>query len=320
MNRTLKRPMFRIGGSAGTGITSGLDKPRKQYANGSEDRFMELVAELREQGFTQQEAIEEARRRLDMAKGGRVGYANGTEMPNFQPSGIPGFLTSFGLNLLATPPQGNIFQTAATAAQDPFRTLQAQQASAMKTASDRAFAKELAQEEREFEESQLEKKLAAQKDIAGMKTTDTTERIQAIADTKYDGDTIKASREVNFADEVYPNLVTEYGQQTVATSVIDTSGLQKQKDIDRFVKQNPQLARQVVYDVATGKAVRFVKNATTGKFEVVPADSADIDTTGDAQPDPGGVKRSFDYLNPDQIKKLDELSQEDMFSDIYSGS
>ena len=28
MNRILKRPMFRIGGSAGTGITSGLDRPR----------------------------------------------------------------------------------------------------------------------------------------------------------------------------------------------------------------------------------------------------------------------------------------------------
>ena len=35
MNRTLKRPMFRIGGSAGTGITSGLDQPRKQYAQGT---------------------------------------------------------------------------------------------------------------------------------------------------------------------------------------------------------------------------------------------------------------------------------------------
>ena len=92
MNRVLRRPMFRMGGAAGTGITSGLDQPRKQYAQGSEDRFMELVAELREQGFTQQEAIEEARRRLDMAKGGRVGYANGTQMPNFQPSGLPGFL------------------------------------------------------------------------------------------------------------------------------------------------------------------------------------------------------------------------------------
>ena len=28
--------MFRIGGSAGTGITSGLDQPRKQYANGTQ--------------------------------------------------------------------------------------------------------------------------------------------------------------------------------------------------------------------------------------------------------------------------------------------
>ena len=34
MNITLKRPMFRIGGSAGTGITSGLDKPRTNYQFG----------------------------------------------------------------------------------------------------------------------------------------------------------------------------------------------------------------------------------------------------------------------------------------------
>ena len=34
-NRTLQRPMFRIGGSAGTGITSGLTRPRKGYKAGS---------------------------------------------------------------------------------------------------------------------------------------------------------------------------------------------------------------------------------------------------------------------------------------------
>ena len=37
MNRILKRPMFRMGGSSGTGITSGLDRPRLsmvQDANG----------------------------------------------------------------------------------------------------------------------------------------------------------------------------------------------------------------------------------------------------------------------------------------------
>ena len=210
MNRTLKRPMFRIGGSAGTGITSGLDQPRKQYANG-------------------------------------------TQMPSFQSTGLPGFLTSFGLNLLSTPPSGNIFQTAALAAQDPFRRLQADQASAMKTASDRAFAKELAEEERKFISGETTRKLESAEKIAGMKTTDTTERIQAIADTKYDGDEIRATREVNFATKTYPSLVEQYGQESVATSVIDSSGLQKQKDINRFVKQNPQLARQVVYDVRTGK-------------------------------------------------------------------
>ena len=35
MNRTLKRPMFRMGGSSGTGITSGLDRPRQQYGQGN---------------------------------------------------------------------------------------------------------------------------------------------------------------------------------------------------------------------------------------------------------------------------------------------
>ena len=243
MNRILKRPMFRIGGSAGTGITSGLDQPRKQYANG-------------------------------------------TQMPTFQPGGLPGFLTGFGLNLLATPPQGNIFQTAAVAARDPFDRLQAQQTAAMKTASDRAFARELSQEEMDFQERLQKEKLAAQERIAGIKTTDTTERIQEIADTKYEGDIIKATREVNFATETYPTLSAEYGEETVATTVIDSSGLQKQKDLDRFVKQNPTLARQVVYDVATGKAMKFVKNTVTNKFELIPADSADVDDTSDTQPTP----------------------------------
>jgi len=245
MNRTLKRPMFRIGGSAGTGITSGLDQPRKQYNQGS----------------------------------------NPYAMGNFQSTGLPGFLTSFGLNLLSTPPRGNIFQTAATAAQDPFRRLQADQASAMKTASDRAFARELAEEEREFLSGETTRKLESAEKIAGMKTTDSIERIRAIADTKYDGDEIRAAREVGFPTETYPNLVSQYGKESVATSVIDSSGLQKPKDVQRFVKQNPQLARQVVYDVRTGMAMRFAKDQT-GKFALIPADSADMDTTGENMPDP----------------------------------
>ena len=104
MNRVLKRPMFRMGGAAGTGITSGLDQPRKQYSKGTDpyDRASKITDRYMSD--------------MDRFKGETSGFA---------PSALPGFLTSFGLNLLSTPPQGNIFQTAATAAKDPFQTFQA---------------------------------------------------------------------------------------------------------------------------------------------------------------------------------------------------
>ena len=158
MNRILKRPMFRMGGSSGTGITSGLD--RTGYA-GRKPTFKEYLEGLsKEQKQMQQENLfrdyqdflkrqQVAEQKTMAADGGRIGYQQGS-MPNFQIGGLPGFLTSFGLNLLPTPTQGNIFQTAAVAAQDPFDRLQAQQTAQIKTESDRAFARELAKEERDF--------------------------------------------------------------------------------------------------------------------------------------------------------------------------
>ena len=43
-----------------------------------DNEFMELVSQLMEQGFTQQEAIDEAKERLGMAYGGRIGLRQGT--------------------------------------------------------------------------------------------------------------------------------------------------------------------------------------------------------------------------------------------------
>ena len=40
-SRTLMRPMFRIGGSAGTGITSGLDRPG--YADGTRPNMLDVA-------------------------------------------------------------------------------------------------------------------------------------------------------------------------------------------------------------------------------------------------------------------------------------
>ena len=94
--------MFRIGGAA-EGITSGLDKPRQQYANGDK------VQSALDTTIRAQEALQKLR-------GKRSG---------FMPGALPGFLTSFGLDLLSRPPAGNIFQTAALSARGPFRDFQA---------------------------------------------------------------------------------------------------------------------------------------------------------------------------------------------------
>ena len=175
MNRILKRPMFRMGGSSGTGITSGLD--RTGYA-GKEPTFKEYLEGLnQEQKQMQRDNLfknyQEFLRRRQVAEqktmaanGGRIGYANGT--PNFQFGGVPGFLTQFGLNLLATPPQGNIFQTAATAARDPFNVLQAQQTAAGKTAAEREFIRSEREAGDEAAMERLKIKLQSDKDIATM--------------------------------------------------------------------------------------------------------------------------------------------------------
>jgi hypothetical protein len=94
--------MFRIGGSAGSGITTGLD--RKGYKNGTDE--YDRALKTTERFMTD----------IDKFRG---------EKDSFSPGGLPAFLTQFGLNLLATPPAGNIFQTAAIAAKDPFQTFQA---------------------------------------------------------------------------------------------------------------------------------------------------------------------------------------------------
>ena len=247
MNRTLQRPMFRIGGSAGTGITSGLDQPQK------------------------------------MANGGRIEYNQGS-MPNFQIGGLPGFLTGFGLNLLATPPRGNIFQTAAVAAQDPFRRLQADQAAAMKTASDRAFARELAEEEMDFQRELQKEKLAAQERIAAMDTGNLDKRLEAAREDF--GDDIKAARAVDFADNKFKEFEDRFGEGQVATTVIDSDNYQRKGSLEKFIKQNPRIAGLKIYDVATNKPVVIVTDIETGRLKLVPADSADIDTTGEGMPDP----------------------------------
>tara|TARA_R100001463_G_scaffold25124_2_gene59645 strand:- start:1326 stop:2258 length:933 start_codon:yes stop_codon:yes gene_type:complete len=182
MNRTLKRPMFRIGGSAGTGITSGLDQPRKQYAKGSTDpydTFEKKIQELKDAferyknmgGTLSFDKFKKEFAEENFNTGGRVGYQQGS-MPSFQAQGLPGFLTSFGLNLLATPPQGNIFQTAGVAAREPFNQLQVSQARANQIRGERDFLRGEREAGDEAAMERLKLKLESDERLAGMKTND----------------------------------------------------------------------------------------------------------------------------------------------------
>jgi len=110
MNRILKRPMFRRGGSAGTGITSGLDTPRKEFSLGTDPYDRALKTTERFEG--------------DIDK-----FVS--RQPALGPGTLPGFLTSFGLDLASRTPTGSGFSgllaTAAGAAKGPFETFQAAQ-------------------------------------------------------------------------------------------------------------------------------------------------------------------------------------------------
>ena len=92
-NNMYKRPMFRKGGSAGGGITSGLESPRQGYNIGQ--RVTDVMGEMR------------------------------TAMPQRAPKrNFNDFLINFGLDIASRSPEGNIFQTAAASAKDPFAKFQ----------------------------------------------------------------------------------------------------------------------------------------------------------------------------------------------------
>ena len=302
MNRTLKRPMFRLGGPTSEGITSGLDRPKMANAD-MEIKIKQLTQaydNYRQQGGTLSfEDFSRLYAEENFNSGGRVGFQTG----GFNFGGLPGFAISTGLNLLSRPPQGGLLSTIAGSARDPFNRLQAEQAAAGMTKSERDFQTSLFEKGEAGKDRRLTEQLQAQKDIAGMKTDVIPEDILK----KYEGNQIKAQREVDFYDRIFKNLQSEYGTESVSTVTIDSSEI-PDKQIERFVKSNPQLARQVVYDVATGKAVRFARNTQTNKFEIIPADPSDIDDTGDAMPEPK-TGPDFTYLSPGQQETLENIRE-----------
>ena len=143
MNRILKRPMFRMGGAA-EGITSGLDKPRQQYAPGGdvEEQFSRTRALFEKQGL------------LDKPLTGRQELSR--------------FLIPFGLNFATATPRGGGFSgllaSAAGAAKDPVTDLFARRDEAAKDRKelDQAILGDVI--DRDFKRTQQTELLKAEKE------------------------------------------------------------------------------------------------------------------------------------------------------------
>ena len=111
MNRTLRRPMFRTGGSA-EGITSGLDVPK---LNASRENF--------------QKGGDDMESRYNRA----MDFIKSKQAP--RRSDFNDFLINMGLDLVSRPKSGNIFSQVATSAKEPFAQFQASKA-ATRTSDD----------------------------------------------------------------------------------------------------------------------------------------------------------------------------------------
>ncbi len=111
MNRTLRRPMFRIGGTA-EGITSGLDQTqltasRPGFFNGGNTPILDRTVKSYPKYH---EALSKIRGRP-------------------RDTGLSDFLISTGLDLVSRPRAGNIFQQVATSAKGPYEQWSAMRSS-----------------------------------------------------------------------------------------------------------------------------------------------------------------------------------------------
>tara|TARA_R100001594_G_scaffold11837_1_gene26546 strand:+ start:8832 stop:10076 length:1245 start_codon:yes stop_codon:yes gene_type:complete len=93
MSRILKRPMFSMGGSTGAGITSGLSRKGYSKAGPVDWGEVDVIAN-------------QMRDRYGPVP--KQGY------------NVYDFLTEWGLNMASSPPMGNVIQTAAGTAREPY--------------------------------------------------------------------------------------------------------------------------------------------------------------------------------------------------------
>jgi hypothetical protein len=205
MNRIMRRPMFRKGGSAGEGITSGL----RQGYNTNEDNTVKQndLSKINIGNLNMQQL-------RDVAS--QMAY-KAPPMPRDR--SLDDFKIDFGLDLIGRPAAGNIFQTAALSAKEPFRNFRSSRGAYDKSVQDRAINKYNA------EANMFKTLIGAQADILG-------------------GSAGKSYRDIVIADkleDIIPQIYELEAKQKDGTitedEIVQLDILKTQKN--NFTKSNP---------------------------------------------------------------------------------
>ena len=328
MNRILKRPMFRMGGSSGTGITSGLDEPKKMASASTDmDRKIKELTEAflvyKQKGGTLSfEQFSKAFAEENFNSGGRVGYQTGTN-PYATPLGpgtLPGFLTSFGLDLLSRSPQGNIFQTAAAAAKGPFETFQMANLRRAETEAEKAFKEKLAADERDFltsereatqkfEKGQLEERLDVEREKIAAGDEFSLNQLTQLYMENYAGDPnamIKASNHAKYVKLILPELRATVGDTQVGGVVEED--LSDAKKAKRFAKINKNNVGKIFFDVNSGTLKKLVRDPDTKQLGFI-----EFSLTGSTQ---AGADESGEFLPSKEGSEGEVVPKKDIVVDI----
>jgi len=228
--------MFKTGGSAGTGITSGL-APRQGYENGK------MVTDYEE--------------KLKMLRGVR--------MPRDR--SLSNFMIDFGLGMVGTPPTGNILQTAANVAQEPFKGYK--QSQQQREAYDQQLG--MAAATSAMTQDDKMKQIAEAAMYKDQK--DPMEEMKALAAEyldDYAGDYNLAMNKAKFFLEVRPQLASSFGESQVG-GIIDQGELTDEKAQKKWMKRNGNKLGQIFYDINDGQAKKLIQQpgTLTLGFEVV---------------------------------------------------
>ena len=258
-NRILKRPMFRMGGDVeNTGIMDGM---RRRYAESSPE-----------------------------------GVQPKREPMLFRPS-MNDFMIQFGLDLASRSPGGNIFQTAAAAAKEPFAIMQAKKIREGELESDRAFQREL-----------LGEKLEAQKEIAqigaGMKNYET---YLDAGLKRFGNDIIMGENFANFMTKLKPELDTTYGKSQFGGFI--QTDLDKKDAKQKFLNKNSGKIGKVFYDLKQDKLFQIVQRDDVIGLQEVTISSIS-DDEGTTMPAPGESKPTLTSYQKEVIEGVEKSQKE----------